>query len=169
MTTIETKRLTLRLLTHQDGAMILALLNEPAFIENIGDKGVRNLQDAKQYIDNGPLMQLSQFGFCLLCVVQKSSNKPIGLCGLIKRDGIEHPEIGYALLENYRGKGFALEAAQGVISALKTNPNIAIIQAICNPHNSRSIALLTKLGFARLALISLPEQTERVLLFERNI
>ncbi|MDO6427838.1 GNAT family N-acetyltransferase [Thalassotalea sp. 1_MG-2023] len=169
MITIETKRLILRLLTHKDANMILALLNEPAFLKNIGDKGVRDLQSAKNYIDTGPLSQLSQYGFCLLCVVQKSSNRAIGLCGLIKRDGIKHPEIGYALLADFHGKGLAYEAAESVISSIEKSAKLSAIQAICHPNNSRSIALLTKLKFMQIAMIALPDQDEDVLLFERKM
>ncbi|WP_286235249.1 GNAT family N-acetyltransferase [Thalassotalea sediminis] len=166
MQNINTERLTLRLLDHNDAPMIVSLLNEPAFIQNIGDKDVNDIAGAKAYINNGPLEQFKRYNFCLLCVVVKESNTPIGLCGLIKRDGIEHPEIGYALLQAHHGKGYAFEAANGVLAHVKQKQSMSVLQAICNPDNKRSINLLAKLGFERVKEIFLPPQKQKVVLFE---
>jgi RimJ/RimL family protein N-acetyltransferase len=96
--TLETERLTLRELTTDDAEFILRLLNEPSFLRFIGDKGVRNLQDARQYILNGPIASYNQNGFGLYLVVLKSTNTSIGMCGLIKRETLADVDIGFAFL-----------------------------------------------------------------------
>lgn len=96
---VETTRLQLRLLQSADASMVLTLLNQASFIKNIGDKAVKNNHDAIAYINNGPLTMQRELGFSLYCCVKKSDSQAIGIARLIKRDGIEQPEIGFAFLD----------------------------------------------------------------------
>ena len=111
MNICETERLILRPLQKDDSAFIFRLVNEPSFIENIGDKGVRNLDDAWQYILQGPRKSYEQNGFGLWLVALKDTLTPIGICGLVKRDGLDDPDIGYAFLPEFWKQGYAVEAA----------------------------------------------------------
>lgn len=119
MIVIETDRLLLRKVEETDAAFILQLLNEPSWLEYIGDKGVRTIEDAVHYIKTGPRAMYEREGFGLFLVEWKGNQEPIGLCGLIKRDGLDDVDIGYALLADYHANGFALEAAQGILKYAK--------------------------------------------------
>src|SRR4051812_23982397 len=110
MQILETERLFIRHLTQDDAAFILELLNEPAFIRNIADRGVRTIEDAQAYIQDGPIASYAKNGFGLFGVELKATGVPIGMCGLIRRDVLPDVDIGYALLERYWNKGYAHEA-----------------------------------------------------------
>src|SRR5713101_5466483 len=101
MLVLETKRLSLRRLSVDDAEFILKLLNEASFIQNIGDKGVRTIDDARSYIRNGPVASYEKFGFGLWLVEMKASGVRAGICGLLKRDVLEHVDIGYAFLPEF--------------------------------------------------------------------
>ncbi len=143
---IDTERLYLRELTTDDASFIFALVNSPDFHRYIGDKSVRNLEDAREYIRNGPQVSYRSNGFGLYCTLIKSSETPIGICGLVKRDTLELPDIGFAFLPEYYGKGFGYESAKGVLEH-DVAAGFAQIAAITSPDNDRSIKLLKKLGF----------------------
>src|SRR5215218_4118053 len=115
MTDLKTERLALRRLTVDDAQFILTLLNEPSFLRYIGDKQVRSLEDARQYILNGPVASWERNGFGLCLVELKESKTPIGMCGLVKREELPKPDIGFALLPDFWNKGFAFEAATAVL------------------------------------------------------
>jgi RimJ/RimL family protein N-acetyltransferase len=116
---IETERLTLRKLSVEDAPFILRLVNEPSFLQFIGDKGVRNLEDARQYILNGPVASYAQNGFGLFLVQLKANQVPLGMCGLLKRETLEDVDIGFAFLPEFWNKGYAFEAAAVVLSYAK--------------------------------------------------
>jgi RimJ/RimL family protein N-acetyltransferase len=166
---IETPRLALRLLNENDADMIIELLNEEAFINNIGDKQVRTKQDALNYINNGPLAMQRDFGFSLYCCVDKVDGQTIGLSGMIKRMGIEHPEVGFAFLGKYCRLGYGFESADAVITHATKHLGIKHLQAICNPDNNASVALLTRLDFSFNKNINLEESDKVVMLFDRNV
>src|SRR5678815_4161900 len=111
MSVIETDRLILRRFTAEDAPFILELLNEPSWLRFIGDKGVRTLGDARDYIRKGPVAMYARYGFGLEVAALKESGLPIGMCGLIKRDTLEDIDIGFAFLPRFWGKGYAHEAA----------------------------------------------------------
>src|SRR2546429_7874449 len=98
MQVLDTKRLNLRWLDVDDADFIVELLNDPSFIRFIGDKGVRSLDDARNYILNGPVASYEQFGFGLYATDLKETHVPIGICGILKRDTLPHPDIGFAFL-----------------------------------------------------------------------
>jgi len=143
----ETERLCLRHFVLQDAAFALRLLNEREFIENIADKGVRTLQDAREYLRREPLASYAQSGFGLNLVALKPSGIPIGMCGLIKRETFEEVDIGYALLTEYCGMGYAHEATAAVLEVARTRFRLERVLAVVNRGNHSSTRLLGKLGF----------------------
>ena len=164
MTVLETERLILRHFNLDDAPFILALLNEPSFLRYIGDKKVRTLEDARQYILNGPVATYERHGFGLYQVQLKDSHTPIGMCGLLKREELPQPDIGFAFLPDFWNKGFAYEAAVAVVNDAHERLKLDSILAIVNPDNDASIRLLEKLGlkFERIngdvRLYALPHQ-----------
>ena len=165
MFTLETERLTLRELTTDDAEFSLRLLNEPSFLRFIGDKGVRNLQDARQYILNGPIASYNQNGFELYLVVLKSTNTSIGMCGLIKRETLTDVDIGFAFLPEFWNKGYALESATAVFSYGKNVLKLPRIVAITNKDNVTSGKLLERLGLHFDRLIDLNGDGDETKLF----
>ena len=164
MTVLETERLILRHFNLDDAPFVLTLLNEPSFLQYIGDKKVRTLDDARQYITNGPRASYERHGFGLYRVELAGSNTPIGMCGLLKRDELPDPDIGFAFLPDYWNKGFAFEAATAVLTHAREQLKLHRVLAIVNPDNDASIKLLEKLGlrFERMngevKLYALPDQ-----------
>lgn len=147
MLILETERLILRKFTLADASFILELVNTPTWLQFIGEKGVRNSQDAQNYLKNGSLKcyQENGFGFYLIC--GKSTQKPIGMCGFIKRQELEDVDLGFAFLPDYIGKGFGYEIAQATIEYGKDVLKLSRIIAIVDQRNIPSNALLQKLGF----------------------
>ena len=146
MIVLETRRLLLRRVDTDDAPFILELLNEPSFVEFIGDKGVRNLDDARNYILNGPVASYERFGFGLYLVQLKSDGAPIGMCGLLKRDSLPDVDVGYALRPGYWKQGYAFEAASAVLAHGREVFGLRRIVAITSPDNVGSRTLLEKLG-----------------------
>jgi RimJ/RimL family protein N-acetyltransferase len=146
MIVCETPRLRLRYLTLQDAAFILELLNESEFIRNIGDRGVRTLDDARAYIHSDTVTGYNNGGLGLFLVELKQDATPIGVCGLLKRDYLQDVDVGFALHENFRGQGYAFEAAEAVIQRGHQVLGLGRIVAITSPDNHASIKLLRRLG-----------------------
>jgi RimJ/RimL family protein N-acetyltransferase len=156
MRILETERLIIRHLTQDDAKFILELLNEPAFIRNIADRGVRTIQDAQAYIQNGPVDSYAKNGFGLFTVELKEAGIPIGMCGLIRRDVLPDVDLGYALLERYWNKGYAFEAAAAVLDYGYKTVGLKRIIAITAPYNDASAKVLEKIGFQFAGIIDLP-------------
>jgi RimJ/RimL family protein N-acetyltransferase len=146
MLVLETERLVLRPFTMDDAPFILTLLNEPSFLRYIGDKKVRTLEDARQYLLNGPIASYERNGFGLCLVELKDSQTAIGMCGLLKREELPDPDIGFAFLPDFWNKGFAFEAAAAVMNDARARLKLNRILAIVNPDNYASIKLLERLG-----------------------
>lgn len=115
MQVCQTSRLTIRHLVEQDAEFVIELLNDKSFIDNVGDKKVKNIEDAINYIQNGPIESYKEFGFGLNLIVLKESGIPIGICGLVSREELEHSDLGYALLPKYWSNGYAHEASLAVM------------------------------------------------------
>ena len=141
-------RVTLRNLTHADAPFILELLNDPDFIARIADRQVRSLEDAERYLTNGPMAMYAEFGFGLWCVELQTTRTPIGICGLLKRDWLEDVDIGFALLPEFRGRGYAREAAALALARGREVHGLSRIAAIVQRGNDPSERLLTALGFS---------------------
>jgi [ribosomal protein S5]-alanine N-acetyltransferase len=160
----ETERLIVRWLDVSDKDFILRLLNEPGWLKYIGDKGVRSLEDAENYILSGPRSMYERLGFGLFVAEIKETRLPIGLCGLIKRDGLEDVDLGFAFLEAHQSKGYAYEAAKGTMEyARKFGLNRIV--AITTKANASSSKLLEKLGMLLEGYVTLPNDTEEMKLY----
>jgi ribosomal-protein-alanine N-acetyltransferase len=144
---LQTERLVLRRLGPGDAPFILRLLNEPSWLANIGDKGVRTVADAQRYIETGPVESYGRLGFGLYQVRLISSDEPIGMCGLLKRETLEHADLGFALFPEFWGNGYAQEAAAGVLSYARNKLGLARIVAIVARDNDASRRVLETLGF----------------------
>lgn len=162
---LETARLRLRHLTDDDARFVLALLNEPSFIENIGDRGVRTIEGARRYLADGPIASYARHGYGLYLVELRTSGEPIGICGLVKRDYLENADLGYALLPPFCSRGYALEAAAAVKSYALETLGLGRVLAITTPGNVRSIRVLEKVGLVFQATIRPPNGEEDLSLF----
>ena len=165
MNILETGRLALRQLTVDDAAFVLELLNEPSFLQFIGDKGVRNLDDARNYILTGPMASYERFGFGLWLVVLKADAAPIGICGLLKRDTLPDVDIGFAFRPAFWSKGYAFEAASAVLTHGREAFGLRRIVAITSPDNASSAALLEKLGLRFERTLTLSGDSADIRLF----
>ena len=166
---LETERLVLRRLSAADAGFILELLNEPSFIQNIGDRGVRSLSDAERYIENGPVASYARNGFGLCLVQLKESNESIGMCGLIKRDALEDVDIGYAFLPRYWSKGYASESVQAVMEYARNTVRLNRVVAIVDPNNAGSIRVLEKAGLRYEKMVRLSADDIQLKLFAIEI
>lgn len=166
---LETERLIIRRLTTNDAEFILKLLNEPSWIQFIGDKGIKTLDDARKYIEEGPMAMYKQIGFGLFVTELKENGTPIGLCGLIKRDGLEDVDIGYAFLPAFWSKGYAYEAADAVKLYGKEVHGLKRLVAITSPDNLSSGKLLEKIGLTFERMIKLSQDSEEVKLFSLEL
>jgi RimJ/RimL family protein N-acetyltransferase len=143
---LETERLTLRPMTEEDAGFILELLNDPAFIQNIGDRQVRTLESAKVYISNTAIASYNKNGFGLYLVELKETGEAMGMCGLIRRSTLNDIDIGYAFLPKFRSKGYASESALAMKQYARDVLGLKRLVAIVDPKNALSIRLLEKLG-----------------------
>jgi RimJ/RimL family protein N-acetyltransferase len=159
----------LRWLSTDDAEFILELLNEPSFLKFIGDKGVRTLEDARNYILNGPVDMYNRLGFGLYLTELKDGGVPIGICGLIKRDALKDVDIGFAFLPRFWAKGYAYESASAVMAYGKNVLGLNRIVAITSPDNHASAKLLEKLGLRFERMISLSQSAEEVKLFASDV
>lgn len=162
---LETDRLTLRLLNEGDAPFILDLLNSPGWLVFIGDRNIRTTADAVGYLQDGPLNSYATHGFGLWLVALKIDGTPIGLCGLLKRDYLEHPDIGFAFLPEFMGRGYAFEVVSATLAYATEKLNIPVVLATVMPTNEKSIRLLEKIGLTRNASILSPVHGKNVLLY----
>ncbi|UII35144.1 GNAT family N-acetyltransferase [Fulvivirga ulvae] len=162
---LETDRLLLSKLKVDDAPFILRLVNEPSWLRYIGDRGVKNLEDAENYIVNGPMKSYETNGFGLY-LVRLRNGTPIGLCGILKRDTLNDPDIGFAFLPEHTGMGYAFESAQAVLTYGKTVLGLNRIVAITSPDNSRSGKLLEKLGMKFSKMVRLAGDKEDTRFYE---
>jgi len=165
MVPIKTERLLIDEARIQDAPFIYELLNSPTWIEFIGDRGITNIKNAERYIKGSLIDNYKKNGYGLFKVVLKSTSTPIGLCGFLKRDYLDSIDIGYALLPEFEGKGYAYEAAKQLLAYAHTNLKDQKILAITSPENKRSQRLLDKLGMFKKGLISMDGEDKEVLLY----
>jgi ribosomal-protein-alanine N-acetyltransferase len=147
-----TPRLVLRRLELDDAAFVVRLLNEPSFLENIGDRGVRDEQDAHRYLREGPMAMYAKYGFGLWHASLKSDGTAIGMCGLLQRNTLPDADIGYAYFPAHWGKGYALEAAEATLRHAAEKFGLRRVIAVVSQGNAGSIRVLEKIGmqFERL-------------------
>jgi len=164
-TILETKRLELLEFSPEDAEFIFLLLNTPGWLENIGTRNINFISDAEKYISNKliPSYHINGFGFWLMKL--KSTGEPVGMCGFAKREGLDDPDVGFALLPEYEGKGYALEAAKACMEYAAAEMKIEVIKAITSKNNIRSQKLLEKIGLKFEKLINLPNDKEEIMLY----
>lgn len=166
---LETVRLRLREFNLQDAAFIIELLNSAGWIKFIGDRNVKTLNDAEKYLENGPLKSYREFGYGLSMVELKSGNSPIGMCGIINRAALDVPDIGFAFLPNFEGKGYGFEIAYAIMKHARVDLKLTALVAISLPANVRSVKLLEKLGFKFLKTTVDPVTAEELLLYKNDV
>jgi [ribosomal protein S5]-alanine N-acetyltransferase len=165
---LETPRLLLRRLHASDAGFILKLLNEPAFIRFIGDRGVRDLEDARRYIATGPVASYERHGFGLYLVARREDGEPVGICGLLKREVLQDADLGFAFLREFAGKGYAAEAARRTLEHARTQLGLRRLVAITTADNARSLRLLDRLGFQFERKLRMPDEPEELNLLGRE-
>ena len=161
---LRTERLELRELVLEDDEFILRLLNEHGFLRFIGDKGVRTLADAREYLSKGPIDSYRRYGFGLY-LTSLHGGGPIGICGLVKRDSLPDVDVGFAFLEQYWSKGYAAESAAAVLAWAKEHLRLSRVIAITAPDNAGSIGVLQKIGLRFERMVKLPGDSQELRLF----
>lgn len=162
---LETERLILREFTLADTDFIIELVNTPGWIKYIGDRNIKTEEQAQQYLQNGPMKSYALNGFGLSMVALKKEGTPIGMCGIIRRDNLLNPDIGFAFLPAYYGQGYGFEIAGAVLKYAKEILQLPVICAITVPHNSNSIKLLEKIGLHFAESFHFPGDKEELLLY----
>jgi [ribosomal protein S5]-alanine N-acetyltransferase len=166
---IETERLNLREVNESDAAFVLELLNDPDFVRNVADRGVRTLEDARRYVAERFTAAYRRDGFGFWLVEPKESGHPAGICGLVKRDALPGMDVGYAFLPPFRSKGYAYESASAVVAYARAVLGLKRIFAIVNPENAVSIRVLEKLGMKFERMVSLSPDEPEVRLFAADL
>ena len=166
---LDTARLSLRRVTLDDADLMLAVWMDPAFVSNVGDRGIRTIDDAKQAMRDGALKLYADYGYGPYAIVSKAGGERIGICGLFKRDNLEHPDIGFAVLPGFCGKGFAGEAAFAVLAHARDDLELEELTAIVSPGNAPSIGLIEKLGLAFAGMITMPGDDEEIRLYSMRL
>lgn len=168
MIVCETERLIIRHFELSDAKYILAQLNEASFIQSIADKQVRSIEDAQNYLIKGPIASYQKFGFGLNIILLKQNGMPIGMCGLVTRSELEHPDIGYAFLPNYWGKGYATEASKAVLDDAITKHKLKTILGVTFPENQSSNSLLSRIGFNQTGSVELYGSINNLYMYQTN-
>jgi RimJ/RimL family protein N-acetyltransferase len=165
---LETARLSLRRLVPDDAPFVVALLNEPSFLENIGDRGVRNIEDAHRYLRDGPMAMYARHGFGLWHVSRKADGAAIGMCGLLKRDTLPDADLGYAFFPAYWGQGYALEAAEATLLHGARSFGLRRVLAVVSEGNMASIRVLEKAGMRFERMHAMEPDEPEVRLYARD-
>jgi len=162
---IETERVVLRKFTIDDAAFMLEMLNTPTWLRFIGDRNVKTLEEAENYLLNGNIRSYQEYGFGFYVVVIKETQESIGICGIVKREGLEDVDIGFAFFQQFMGKGYGYEAGSATLNYALNDLKIKKIVAIVDPENVVSIALLKKIGLQFEKMIQLSPKGIELMLF----
>jgi [ribosomal protein S5]-alanine N-acetyltransferase len=166
---LETPRLSLRRLEFDDAPFLVGLLNQPSFLANIGDRGVRNIDDAHRYLREGPMAMYERFGFGLWLLARKPDAAAIGMCGLLRRDTLPDVDVGYALLPEYWGRGYAFEAVDATLRHAAAKFGLRRVIAVVSEGNSASIRVLEKAGMRFERMVSMRTGEPDVRLYGRDL
>lgn len=164
----ESDRLFIRPTTEEDAELILSVFNTSGALTYIGDRNIHNLKDAIAFIQSRTLKQLRERGFANYTLLVKESGTKVGVCGLYARPGLEHVDLGYALLQEHEGRGYATEACETLMSAAKEVFHLPALDAITHPENERSQRLLRKLGFDEMGPIALDGYAGESVLYRKE-
>lgn len=165
----ETERLIIRPTLEEDAKLIYELMNSPKFIKYVGDREINSIDDAKKHIQTKLLSQLSELGYSSYSLVKKADEEKVGICGLYSREGVDGIDIGFGLLPQYEGFGYALEASQRILKAAFEEFEIRKIKAITSKNNLASQRLLEKLGLELKGETKLPNEDNEILLYEKSV
>lgn len=163
---ITTDRLNLRLASMEDAPFFLELYNTPTFIQFIGDKNLRSLEDARSYVQNRFLPQIERLGYGNYLIIRKEDGAKIGSVGIFEREGLDVQDIGFSFLEEFQGKGYGYEAASKLLETAFTDFGCSKISAITSKENIASQSLIQKLGLKYLKTVQLPDDPEELLYYE---
>lgn len=166
---IDTERLCMRPVTIDDSELMLSVWNDPDFIRNVADRGIRTEGQAREAISSGALKLFDDFGYGPCCLSLKSDGTMIGICGLFKRENLADPDIGFAVLPEYCGKGYAGEAATAVIDYSRDVMGLSGLTAIVSSGNKPSIGLIEKLGMSFERMITMPGESEAIRLYAMTL
>lgn len=152
---LQTERLALRRLTREDADLMLAVWNDPAFHKYVGDRGIRTIEQAQEAMAGGALLLYEEYGYGPFRVALRENDQPIGICGLFRREKVEDPDIGWSVLPDYSGRGYAFEAATAVLEYAFGSLGLTRILAFITEGNAPSVGLAKKLGlrYERMARI----------------
>jgi len=165
---LETERLYLRPVTVEDAELMLAIWNDPAFMRNVADRGIRTMVEARAAIESGAQKLFADYGYGPFSLALKSDGSMIGICGLFKRDNLVDPDIGFSVLPEYCGRGYAGEAAIAVVDYAR-QLGITALTAIVSPRNEPSIGLIRKLGLTFERMITMPGDDHAICLYSRSL
>jgi RimJ/RimL family protein N-acetyltransferase len=166
---LETERLFLRRVSLEDADLMFAVWNDPAFVRNVGDRGIRSLADARAAMETGALKLYEDYGYGPYAMILKGDGTRVGICGLFKRDNLEHPDIGFAVLPDYCGAGLAGEAAFAVLAHACDDLGLTDLTAIVSPGNAPSIGLIEKLGLSFSEMIRMPGDDKDICLYHMGL
>ena len=166
---ITTDRLLLSELESSDKQFVYDLFTDPDCLRFIGDRGIKNLSDAKKYLQDRLIDSYMKYGFGLYKVTLHTDSEPMGVCGLVKREETKPPDIGFAFLPSFRSAGFCTEAAQAVLDWARANNISSEILAYTNPDNHASIRVLEKIGLQKQAITTLPGQDFKSLILSIHL
>lgn len=166
---LHTERLELRWLTEKDAAMMLTIWNDPAFLRYVGDRGVRTVEQALAALTAGPLKLYADHGYGPFRLTRREDGSDVGICGLFRRDGLDEPDIGFAMLPDCCGQGFGFEASVAVLDHARDVLHLSGVSAIVSPQNRPSIGLLEKLGMRYTRPIRLPGDDHDVSLYRIDL
>jgi len=166
---LETERLVLRRLTLDDAAFMLSIWNDPAFVEHVGDRGIRTVSEAETALLDGAFKLYEEYGYGPFCMSLKPDGILVGICGLFRREHLEHPDIGFAVLPEFCGQGLAAEAADAVVEHARSDLEIRILTAIVSPKNPASIGLIEKLGLRFDRGITMPSEEKEISLYSMKL
>jgi len=148
-----------------DAAFIIELLNTPGWLQYIGDRGIHTIPQAQAYLSEKVIPSYERFGFGFYIIETKPDGIPVGNCGLIRRLGLDHVDIGYSLLTKYESQGYAFEATRALLQHGFKNLGLDPIQAISTFDNERSKHLLEKLGMTFQHAVNLPDDDDELMLY----
>ena len=166
---VETQRTLVSRIELNDALFFVRLVNTEDWLKYIGNRNVENAEDARRFLENGFLKSYNDHGFGYYVIRMQQDRQPIGICGFLKKDYLDNPDFGFALLPEFYGQGLALEACQSVLEYGFRTFGFKMLDAVTLPENAPSMRLLERLEFQRKGLVALPGDDRELLLFRRQI
>lgn len=168
ITICETPRLRLRTVTPDDAAFYLELVNDQSWIANIGQRNLHTVEAARAALETGPMAQFREQGYSLYIIERRSDGAPVGMAGLVRRDSLPGPDIGYAVRPAYWGQGYAWEATAAIVRHAQHVLRIRTLYGITSQQNQASINLLNKLGLRYERFSRLPPEGRETNIYRRD-